>query len=185
MTQKERMIAGELYQSGDPELVADRRSCRLLLHRYNHSTVDDVEERKAILGELLPHVGANFTVEPPFYCDYGYNIRTGANVYFNFDCVVLDVASVTIGRDVMFASKVQLITATHPLDHKFRNELWELGKPITIGDEVWVGAGAIILPGVSVGARTVIGAGAIVTKDVPPDTVVAGNPAKVIRRLGG
>ena len=182
-TEKEKMLAGELYNVADPELVALHAQARRLCKSFNDAGADATGLRTNILRELFGRVGANPFIEPPFYCDYGFNIVAGDNVYFNYDCVVLDVAQVTIGNNVMCAPKVQIYTATHPLDYKLRRRGLELGAPIEIGDDVWIGGGAIICPGVKIGARSVIGAGSVVTKDIPPGVLAVGNPCRVIREL--
>ena len=181
-TEKEKMLAGELYHAPDPQLAAERSHCRHLLQRLNTSNPDAAAERRAILDELLA-ARTDVWIEPPFYCDYGTNITVGEKVYFNFNCVVLDVMRVTIGNHVLFGPSVQIYTAMHPLDADERRTGLEFARPITIGSDVWVGGGAIICPGVSIGDRAVIGAGSVVTKDVPADVFVAGNPARVIRIL--
>ena len=183
MTEKEKMLAGELYDAMDPRLVQERRRARDLLRTLNHSRDEERELRTSLLGELVGAVGEGVWIEPPFFCDYGGNIRLGDRVFFNFNCVVLDCAQVVIGSDVMFGPAVQIYTATHPLEHELRRAGRELAKPVTIGPDVWVGGGAILLPGVSIGARSVIGAGSVVTKDVPADVFAAGNPCRVIRAL--
>jgi maltose O-acetyltransferase len=183
MTEKEKMLAGELYDAADPQLVAERRRARDLLRALNDSRDGEREARTGILRELLGAMGEGVWMEPPFFCDYGGNIVLGDRVFFNFNCVVLDVARVTIGSDVMFGPAVQVYTATHPMDYQLRRAGQEMGKPVTIGSDVWVGGGAIILPGVTVGPRTVIGAGSVVTKDIPEGVFAAGNPARVIRLL--
>lgn len=182
-TEKEKMLAGELYNALDPQLSAERKQARILFKKLNDCGEDQKKERRKLLKELIPHSGKNLWIEPPFYCDYGSNITLGDNVFFNFNCVVLDVAKVTIGSRTLMAPNVQLFTATHPMDHKERASGLESGKPITIGEDVWIGGGAIICPGVTIGDRTVIGAGSVVTKDIPSDVVAAGNPCKVIRKL--
>lgn len=184
-TEKEKMLAGELYNSLDPELVAGRRRARLLAKRLNDSSEDDKELRHALLQELFGSSGENLWLEPPFYCDYGSNIHVGDNVFFNFNCVVLDVAEVTIGSRTMFGPAVQIYTATHPIEAHERMKGLEAGNPIAIGKDVWVGGGAIILPGVSIGDRSVIGAGAVVTRDIPADVFAGGNPCRVLRQLQG
>ena len=176
-----RMVAGEMYLASDAELVALRANARRILRAYNASV--EGPGRVELLTELLGGRAENLWIEPPFYCDYGLNISVGRNVYFNFDCVVLDVAPVTIGDDCMFAPAVQIYTATHPLDPIERKSGYEYAKPIRIGNDVWVGGGAIINPGVTIGDAAVIGSGAVVTKDVPARTFVAGNPARVIRTI--
>ena len=183
-TEKEKMIAGELYNASDPQLAAERRRCRLLFKQLNDSRDDQAELRREILKELLGAHGDNLWIEPPFYCDYGSNISVGHNVYLNFNCVILDVAPVRLGDNVMFGPNVQVYTATHPIDWRERAQGPEFAKPISIGSHVWIGGGTIICPGVQVGDRAVIGAGSVVTKDVPSDVFAAGNPCKVIRRLG-
>lgn len=182
-TEKEKMLAGELYNSLDPELVAGRRRARLLTKRLNDTHDDEQELRRELLQELFGSSGANLLLEPPFYCDYGSHIYLGDNVFFNFNCVILDVAQVTIGSDTMFGPLVQIYTATHPLEAHERLKGLEAGKPITIGSGVWVGGGAIINPGVTIGDRTTIGAGSVVTRDIPDDVFAAGNPCRVIREL--
>lgn len=183
MTEREKMLAGELYDSMDPELSAMRLRCRGLTHRLNHSSPADVDMRREVLAELVARHGADFWVEPPFYCDYGSHITVGDRVFVNYNCAFLDVLPITVGSDVLFGPGVQIYTASHPLDAATRRTWLESGKPITVGNDVWVGGSAILLPGVTVGDRSVVGAGSVVTRDVPPDCVVAGNPARVIRRL--
>ncbi|HNS02589.1 MAG TPA: sugar O-acetyltransferase [Anaerolineae bacterium] len=182
-TEKEKMLAGELYNATDLQLVAERRRCRLLLKQLNDSTDEQVELRRDLLRQLIGLQGPGLWIEPPFYCDYGSNISVGAGVYFNFDCVILDVASVTIGDDVLCGPKVQIYTATHPMAWEERAAGLEFAKPIAVGSHVWIGGGAILCPGVTVGDRSVIGAGCVVTRDVPPDVFFAGNPGRVIRSL--
>lgn len=182
-TEREKMLAGELYDASDPELVLARRRARDLLRAFNGSRDEEHDARRRILGELLGAVGEGAWIEPPFSCDYGRNITLGDRVYFNFHCVVLDCAAVTIGDDVFFGPSVQVYAATHPLDHVERKSGRELARPITIESDVWVGGGAILCPGVRVGARSVIGAGSVVTRDVPEGVVAAGNPCRVIRHL--
>ncbi len=183
MTEKEKMLAGELYQAGDPELVAERLKARKLVKTFNDSDPEDTELRVSLVRKLFGKAGKNFWVEPPFYCDYGSNIEVGDDVFFNFNCVVLDVCKVTLGDRVFVAPNVQFYPATHPLDSVKRGEMWEYGKPITIGSDVWIGGSAVICPGVTIGERTVIAAGAVVTKDFPSDVVIGGNPAKVLKYL--
>lgn len=177
------MIAGELYDPLDPQLVEDRIQARLLLKALNDGREDDPDTRNKILASLFPKAGASLWLQPPFYCDYGYNITIGERVFFNFNCVVLDVAPVRIGSRTMFGPNVQIYAATHPLDHKERSSGLEYGKPITIGDDVWVGGSVVICPGVSIGDRSIIGAGSVVTKDIPADSIAAGNPCRIIRSL--
>lgn len=176
------MLAGEPYQAWDEQLVKERLACRHTLKVLNNSTTDTEEYAEAVK-RLIPH-GENVYLEPPFYCDYGSNIKAGKNFYTNFNCVILDVAEVFIGDNVMLAPNVQIYTAGHPLEKKARvDEGVEFGTPITIGHNVWIGGGAIVCPGVTIGDNSVIGAGSVVTKDIPANVVAAGNPCKVIRPI--
>jgi maltose O-acetyltransferase len=174
------MLAGELYDPLDPELSAARERARDLCQALNATRERDTAERRRILIDLLGAGGDEVWMQPPFYCDYGANIALGKRVFFNFNCVVLDVCRVTIGDFTLFGPAVQIYTATHPLDPVLRRSR-EFGKPVTIGSDVWVGGAAIILPGVTIGSRSVIGAGSVVTRDVPDDVFAAGNPCRVIR----
>lgn len=182
-TEQEKMLAGELYDASDAYLVTARRNARLLCKKYNDSSDDQRLLRKEILKDLIGGFSKGLEIEPPFYCDYGSNIYVGEKVYFNFNCVVLDVAKVIIGNNVLFGPNVQIYTATHPMDYKIRAEWLESAKPITFGSDIWVGGGAIICPGVTIGDRSVIGAGSVVTRDVPSDSFAAGNPCRVIKSL--
>ena len=182
-TEKEKMLAGELYDALDPQLSEERLKTRLLIKELNDTREDQAAERSRILQELIPHQGQGLWLQPPFYCDYGYNIKLGDKVFFNFNCVVLDVTYVTIGSRTLFGPNVQIYTATHPINHKERASGLEYAKPITIGEDVWVGGSAVICPGVTIGDRSVIGAGSVVTKDIPADVFAAGNPCRVIRTL--
>lgn len=184
-TEKEKMLSGELYDPLDKELSGDRVRARLLLKKLNDTSEDHTDERIRILKELLPNAGADLWLQSPFYCDYGSNIKVGDKVFFNFNCVVLDVAQVTIGSRTFFGPNVQIYAATHPVNHKERASGLEYGKAISIGDDVWIGGSVIICPGVKIGDRTVIGAGSVVTKDIPADVVAVGNPCKVARHLTG
>jgi maltose O-acetyltransferase len=180
---KERMLRGELYDPLDPELSAERRRARLGFQALNATRDDQQEERARLIKELIPASGAGVWIEPPFYCDYGSNITLGDKVYFNFNCVVLDVAPVRIGSGALFGPAVQIYAATHPLSAAERRTGLELGRPVEIGDDVWVGGGAVICPGVKIGAESVIGAGSVVTRDVPAGVFAAGNPCRVIREV--
>jgi maltose O-acetyltransferase len=182
-TEKEKMIAGELYDASDPQLVAERRRARDLCRELNLSRDGERDLRRRILGDLIGRMGAALWIEPPFHCDYGNNISLGDKVYFNFNCVILDPAPVTIGNRVQFGPAVQIYTATHPLNAVERSAGPEFAKPIEIGDDVWIGGGAIVCPGVCIGARSVIGAGSVVTGDIPADVFAAGNPCRVIRTI--
>jgi maltose O-acetyltransferase len=176
------MLAGELYNALDAELVAARERARDLCQALNATRESEQETRRRILSELFGQGGDSVWMQPPFYCDYGSNIYLGQRVFFNFNCVVLDVCPVTIGDFTLFGPAVQIYTATHPLDAQLRRTQ-EFGKPIEIGADVWVGGGSIICPGVTIGAKSVIGAGSVVTKDIPSGVVAAGNPCRVIREI--
>jgi maltose O-acetyltransferase len=182
-SEKEKMLAGELYNALDAQLSDERLKARLLIKELNDSREDQTAERHRILQELLPNAKEGLWLQPPFYCDYGYNIILGEKVFFNFNCVVLDVAEVRIGDRTLFGPNVQIYTATHPMDHAERASGLELARPITIGEDVWIGGSVVICPGVRVGDRTVIGAGSVVTRDIPADVFAAGNPCRVIRTL--
>ena len=185
MTEKEKMIRGELYLAGDETLVADRKRARRLTERFNRLGIDELEERNEILSALLGSTKGSYYIEPNFKCDYGYNIHVGDRFFANFDCIFLDICPITFGDDCMLAPGVHIYTATHPIDPIERISGYEFGKPVTIGDRVWIGGGAIINPGVTIGDEAVIASGAVVTKDVPPRTVVGGNPARVIKTIDG
>ena len=184
-SEKEKMLSGALYNALDPQLCADRKRARRVFEAYNQTSCDQAAVRERLLRELIPAAGADITIEPPFYCDYGSNITLGERIFFNFNCVILDVAPVRIGSGVLFGPGVQVYAATHPLSAKERRSGLEAGLPVAIGDEVWIGGGAIVCPGVSIGARSVIGAGSVVTRDIPEDVLAAGNPCRVIRRIEG
>lgn len=182
-TWKAKMLRGELYDAQDPELLKERRHARQLVSQYNKLTFAEDNEAEQLRKQLLGSVGSNVFIEPPFRCDYGYNVHLADGVYMNFNCVLLDVCEIRIGARTLLAPGVQIYTATHPIDPEERAGGLELGKPITIGADVWIGGGAIILPGVTIGDGAVIGAGSVVTKNVAPMTVVGGNPAKVIKTI--
>ena len=177
------MLSGQLYNASDPELVSERSRARLLFQEINQINETRKEKRNNLFLELLGGAGDDLWIEPPFYCDYGYNIHLGHRVYMNFNCCILDVMTVTIGNDVFLGPNVQIYTATHPLDIKTRASQLEFAKPVKIGHDVWIGGGAIICPGVTIGNGVVVGAGAVVTKDVKEHVVVAGNPARVIKEI--
>jgi len=181
-TERDKMLAGELYDPRDAELVTARARARDLCQALNATREADHDARRRLVRALFASGGESACVQPPFFCDYGANIQLGERVFFNFNCVVLDVCPVRIGDDTLFGPAVQIYTATHPLEPSLRRRL-ELGKPVEIGSEVWVGGGAIILPGVLIGARSVVGAGSVVTRDIPPRVFAAGNPCRVIRAL--
>ena len=182
-SEKEKMLAGKLYNPNDKELIAERHEARLKFRKINTITNNDTKGTNRLFKELFGKTGKGLFIEPPFYCDYGYNIKLGNQVFMNYNCCILDVVEVNIGNRVMFGPNVQLYTATHPLNAKTRATWLELGKPITIGDDVWIGGGAIVCPGVTIGNGAVIGAGAVVTKDVPDHVLVGGNPAKIIKKI--
>ncbi|MEO3922949.1 sugar O-acetyltransferase [Micromonosporaceae bacterium B7E4] len=182
-SQRERMLAGDLYRADDPELVALARRAALLVQRYNSTAADQPERHEALLRELLGAVGEQVVVRPPFHCDYGSQIRIGDRSYLNFNAVLLDVAAIEIGADVQVGPNVQLLTPHHPLDPEQRRTGWEAARPITIGDNVWLGGGVIVLGGVTIGPDTVVGAGSVVTRDLPAGVLAVGNPAQVRRPL--
>lgn len=181
-TEKEKMLDGRLYDPLDPELTAARHRARALCKALNEVRSDDLPARARIIQELIPGAG-NAWIEPPFFCDYGSNISLGEKVFFNFNCVILDVAHVRIGARVLFGPAVQVYAATHPLRAEERASGLELGRAVEIGDDVWIGGGAVICPGVRIGARSVIGAGSVVIADIPEDVLAAGNPCRVLRSL--
>ncbi|HZW09607.1 MAG TPA: sugar O-acetyltransferase [Phycisphaerales bacterium] len=182
-SERDRMIAGELYRPADAELAALRLRARRLCDEFNRSGPEQTERRTWLVRELFGQIGERFEIEPDFRCDYGWNIFAGENLFMNFGCVVLDVCPVRLGDNAFLAPGVHIYAATHPLDPAERASGVELGRPVTIGSDVWIGGHATICPGVTVGDAAVIGAGAVVTRDVEARTVVAGNPARVIRRV--
>jgi maltose O-acetyltransferase len=180
---RDRMRAGELYLADDPELAREMTRAARLTHRLNTADPADGDTRHRLLTELLGAFGEGSEIRPPFRCDYGYQTFVGARTFANFGLVCLDVAPVTIGDDVQIGPNVQLLTATHPVAAGPRRDKWEAARPIVIGDNVWLGGGAIVCPGVTIGANTVVGAGAVVIRDLPPDVVAVGNPARIIRAV--
>lgn len=182
-TEKEKMLAGELYRSDDPELIRERIKARKLTEDFNRSRAHEELKRVKLLKRLFGKVSGWIWVEPPFYCDYGFNIELEGMFFANFNCVILDVAKVTIGDGVLLGPGVQIYTATHPLEASIRKTGMEFAKPITIGRDAWIGGGAIICPGVTIGEGAVIGAGSVVTKDIPPFVMAAGNPCRVIKSV--
>lgn len=182
-TEKQKMLAGELYRATDAELVAERQRARHLTHLYNCTTEREIERRSQILFELFGAAEPNIEIEPPFYCDYGSNIYVGNGFFMNFGGVILDCTSVHIGEKVLCGPSVHIYTATHPTDPEIRLSGLELAAPVQIGNNVWIGGGAIICPGVTIGDHTTIGAGSVVVKDIPARVVAAGNPCRVIREL--
>jgi maltose O-acetyltransferase len=183
-SERDKMLAGELYDPHDPDLVKGRHRARDLCQELNATRERDEEQRRRILLELFGAGGDSVWMQPPFFCDYGSNIHLGERVFFNFNCVVLDVCEVRIGDFTLFGPAVQIYTATHPMEALLRRTQ-EAGKPIEIGSDVWVGGGAILCPGVRIGSRSVIGAGSVVTRDIPEGVFAAGNPCRVIREIPG
>ena len=180
---RERMFAGDLYIADGPQFTEDYQRAMRLLEQFNRTPAEAPEERERLLRELLGTLGDGSVIRPPFHCDYGYQLHLGARSFINFGLVALDVAQITIGEDVQMGPNVQLLTPTHPTDSELRRAKWEAALPITIGNNVWLGGGVIVCPGVTIGDNTVVGAGAVVVKDLPPNVVAVGNPARVIRSL--
>ncbi len=182
-TERARMLANEKYYAADPELNAMRLRARKLVKLYNDTEPDAPDERREHLTELLGKMGTDCEIEPPFRCDYGTFIELGDSVYFNFGCIILDCSYVRIGNNVMFAPNVMLLCAYHPLGADERNSGYEFAAPINIGNNVWLGGGVIVNPGVTIGDNAVIGSGSVVTKDIEPNVVAYGNPCKMARRI--
>ena len=183
-SQRERMLAGDLYIANDPELAAASLRAAELTKAFNNSSPADEAEQRRILIELLGSLGDETVIRPPFYCDYGSHTHVGAGGFVNFGLVALDVAEIRVGNDVQIGPYVQLLTPTHPLEPEPRRAKWESAAPITIEDNVWLGGGVVVCPGVTIGADTVVGAGAVVTRDLPAGVLAAGVPARVVRPLG-
>ena len=181
---KDRMLRGDLYIADDPELASDFARAQALVERYNRSPHSAQSERDETLRELLGHVGEGVVIRPPFYCEYGTRVSIGAGTFFNYDCLMLDVAPITIGSACQIATRVQFLTATHPIDPEPRRIGWESGEPIVLGDNVWLSGGVVVCPGVTIGDDTVVGAGAVVAADLPPGVVAAGVPARILREIG-
>lgn len=182
LTEKEKMLAGKPYDGFDPQLVEERLRAREICQRINTLPPRSAEAQQRQLAEALFGAATDAYITPPFYCDYGPNIKLGEKVYFNFNCTILDVTTVTIGDRVLFGPGIHIYTATHPLDAEERSRI-ESGKPVHIGNDVWIGGGSIICPGVTIGAASVIGAGSVVTRDIPAGVLAAGNPCRVIRPI--
>lgn len=182
-TEKEKMLAGEPFLTGDPELMRDKQQARILAREYNESPETEPQQRTEILRRLLGDCGEKIFIKPPFHCDYGYRIRVGENFFANFDCVFLDAGPIVIGRNCQIGPKTCIYAISHPLEAEERVKGIGIPLPVRIGDNVWIGGGVTILPGVTIGEGAVIGAGSVVTRDIPANTVAAGNPARVIRRL--
>lgn len=179
MSERQKMISGLPYDPGDPELQADQTAAKQWMARYNAAMAASPAERRDLLRQKMGEVGEGAIIRPPFHCDYGYNIRLGRGVFMNFNCVVLDICEVEIGDQTQIGPAVQILTADHPRDPVQRAEGIEFGRPVTIGRNVWIGGGAIILPGVTIGDDAVIGAGSVVTRDVPESATAVGNPARL------
>lgn len=180
-SEKDKMLAGDLYWPGDPQIQAELATTKRWLDRVNGPFAQSPEDHRAILRERLGGVGTGVVVRPPFFCDYGFNVHLGDEVFLNYNCVLLDVVAITIGIRTQIGPAVQIYAADHPRDPAVRRRGLELGRPVSLGRDVWIGGGAIILPGVSIGDEATIGAGSVVTRDVPPGAVVAGNPARLMR----
>lgn len=183
-SEKEKMLHGRLYDAADPVLIKERLHARKLTRLFNQTEETEIETRTELLKKLFGSSGENLYIEPDFRCDYGYNIHVGEGLYANFDCIILDVCEVRIGKQCLLGPGVHIYTATHPLDPEERASGLEYGKPVTIGDKVWIGGQSIINPGITIGNGAVIASGSVVTKDIPEYTVVGGNPARIIKRLG-
>lgn len=177
-SEKEKMLAGELYRAEGPEIAADQKRASAWMDEYNAQLDRSPAERHARLSALFKSVGEGATIRPPFFCDYGYNISLGKGVFLNFNCVILDIVEVTIGDHTQIGPGVQILAADHPRDPKARLAMLELGRPVHIGSNVWIGSGALIMPGVTIGDDVIVGAGSVVTRDVPSGATVMGNPAR-------
>jgi len=177
------MLAGELYSAQAPELRRDFMRPHKLTRMFNETTEEDSGHRTEILKQLFGYVGKEVYIEPPFRCDYGFNIYAGDHFYANYDCIILDVCRVNIGENVLFGPRVCLYTATHPIDPEIRRSGLEYGKPVTIGDNVWIGGNVVINPGVTIGNDTVIGSGSVVTGDIPGGVIAAGNPCRILKKV--
>lgn len=182
-SEKEKMLAGELYAAFDPELTEMNLKAQRLVHALNLSHPDEIAERREIIQNLFGQIGSDFDIRPPFFCDYGKYVFAGDNLFINFGCAIVDCNFVRLGDNVLLGPSVQIYTANHPFSPEERRAKLEMSSPVTIGDDVWIGGGAIICPGVSIGSGTTIGAGSVVTKNVPAGVLAIGNPCRVIREL--
>ena len=180
---RDRMRAGRLYRADDPQLTADHLQAQRILARYNATAAEETTLRESLLRELLGHCGTGVVIRPPLLCDYGQYLHIGDHTFVNFDAVLLDVRDIRIGKHCQIGPRVQILTATHPVEPGLRRDGWESGEEVHIGDNVWIGAGVIVLPGISIGDNSVVGAGAVVSRDLPADCVAVGSPARVIRRI--
>lgn len=183
MTEKEKMLAGKLYKAFGEELLGERQHAKEILFEFNALRPSEIDQRNALIKPLLGRTGAKFFIEPPFRCDYGYNISIGENFYSNYNFTVLDCNTVTIGDNVLIGPNVSIFAAGHPAHYELRVEEYEYAYPVTIGNNVWIGGGAIINPGVTIGDNTIIGSGSVVTKDIPANVIAVGNPCRVIREI--
>ena len=183
MTEKEKMLGGKVYNPADKELSKLRLKARKLCRQFNKSTETEKKLRVNILKDLFENKETNPWIEPPFHCDYGFNIEFGEKVFLNFNCIILDTARIKIGNNVMLGPGVHIYTAQHPIDPTERSSFLEYSSPVSIGNNVWIGGGVIICPGVIIGEGSVIGAGSVVCKDIPPRVVAAGNPCRVLRKI--
>lgn len=183
-TEKEKMIAGDLYSSTSNEVLKqDLLQARQLLFDFNHSAPNEQQKRHQIISMLFQQTPASFFIEPPFRCDYGFNISIGEGFYANFDCIMLDGAPIRIGERVCFGPRVGLYTANHPIDKDIRALELEFSSPITIGDDVWLGGNVVVMPGITIGSNVIVGAGSVVTKDIPSNVIAVGNPCQVLRDI--
>ena len=183
MTEKEKMLLGKLYIAQDKELTQDNKNARRLTRLFNQTNEDEFDTRIAYLKELFGSTGENIWIEPTFYCDYGCHIFIGENFYANYDCIIIDVCPVTIGDNVFLGPRVCVYTASHPIDAEVRATGLEYGKPVTIGNDVWVGGNTVINPGITIGSNVVIGSGSVVAKNIPSGVIAVGNPCKVLRSI--
>lgn len=183
MDEKEKMLKGQIYDPNTEILIKERQNCKTLCQEYNNIPCQNMEERNALLTRLLGQTGKNFLVEQPFLCDYGYNIKIGENFYANHNLIILDPGSVEFGENVFIGPNCAFYTPLHPLDFKTRNQGLEYSKPIKVGNNVWFGGNVTVIGGITIGNNSVIGAGSVVTKDIPENVVVAGNPAKIIKNI--
>ena len=182
-SEKEKMLSGKLYKAFGKELLAERQNAKKYIFQLNALAPDEIEKRNNIIRNLFGKTGKSFFIEPPFRCDYGYNISIGENFYTNFNCIILDCALVTIGNNVLFGPGVSIYTAGHPIHHELRSQDYEFALPVTIGDNTWIGGNVVINPGVNIGNNSVIGSGSVVTKDIPSNVVAAGNPCNILRKI--
>lgn len=182
-SEKEKMLSGKPYKAFDATLLNERQYAKGQIFIFNHFHPDEIENRNAVLKKLLGNTKNNFFIEPPFRCDYGYNIEIGENFYSNYNLIILDCAKVTIGNNVLIGPNVGIYTAGHPLHYETRNQEYEYAFPVSIGNNVWIGGNVVINPGISIGDNAVIGSGSVVTKDIPANVIAAGNPCKVLREI--